>query len=151
MIKRTLKWLVSWITGPASKLATAYIESRENVAKAQIEASVKKEVLTADLKKALLDDAATRDALVSQIIASDRSQSATRWVRPVTVGLSLSMWTALVLSQARWIGYEASNQLLPIVWDIPPGQYGEFLFYLPMGVIGTFVLARPIEKLWGRK
>lgn len=150
-MRRALKWLVSWVTGPVSKIAKSYIESRENVEKAKLEASVKKEVLTKEVQEALLADAGKRDALVADILAADRTQSATRWVRPVAVGLSISFWTALVLSQARWLGYDASNQLLPVVWDMPPGQYGELLFYLPMGVIGTFVLARPLEKIWGKK
>lgn len=151
MLGKTFKLLAGLVTGPFAKIAKAYVESRENVEKARIEASVRKDVLTQDLKRALLEDAQARDVVVAQMIQEDRKRSETSWIRPVTIGMSLVFWSALVLSQARWIGYEKSNQLLPIIWDMPSGQYGELLFYLPMGVIGTFVLARPLEKIWGKK
>lgn len=123
----------------------SYIKGRENVAVRKIERQAQRDVLSAQIKAKILESTDKTQQLVSHIIADDRKDIRTSWIRPVAVGLSLIMWTALVLSQIRLAGSGA--QLLPITWDMPPGEYGELLFMLPVGIIGTFIIGRPIEKI----
>lgn len=144
VMNRIFKALVGWLTGPFTALAQSYMEAKANVEIKQIERQTSKDVITAEVKKAILSDAANRDALVAKVVEADRQRSNTAWIRPVVVGLSIAYWVIIALTQMQYNG----SPILPLTLTIPAGGYGELLFYFPMGVIGTFTILRPLEKVF---
>jgi hypothetical protein len=143
-----LRFLTGLITGPASAMMTAYIASRERSQSAALEREVKRDFMHNELQKAMLNDDYKRNELASNIIRRDRGDSRTSWIRPVTAAMALVFWMVLTLTQMRWVGYAASNQLLPITWDVPPGTLGTLFTAFPLGVLTTFYISRPIEKFF---
>ena len=146
MITSIAKTLLGWVTGPFTSIAKGYLEAKANVEIKQIERQTSKDVITAEVKKAIIKDVAQRDKLVAKVIEIDREQSRTAWIRPVTVALSLVFWVVIALTQMRYNG----APLLPLTLTVPDGGYGELLFYFPMGVIGTFTILRPLEKVFSK-
>lgn len=136
--------IVNWLMGPITGMVKAYVEAKANVEIKQIERQTSKDVITAEVKKAIINDAAQRDALVAKVVEADRKNSNTSWIRPVVVGLSIAYWVIIALTQMQYNG----TPILPLTLTIPAGGYGELLFYFPMGVIGTFLILRPIEKVF---
>ena len=139
-----IKKIFNWLMGPITGMVKAYVEAKANVEIKQIERQTSKDVITAEVKKAIINDAAQRDALVAKVVEADRKNSNTSWIRPVVVGLSIAYWVIIALTQMQYNG----TPLLPLTLTIPAGGYGELLFYFPMGVIGTFLILRPIEKVF---
>lgn len=137
-----MKKIMQWLMGPFTKLAQAYIESRERTKQAELEREVKRDFLNNELKKELLSDDGKRAELLAAILRRDRGDARTAWIRPVTAGIALVFWIALCLSQMVWGG----NGILPITWNVPPGLLGQAFLAFPMGVLATFYVARPIEK-----
>ena len=139
-----IKKIFNWLMGPITGMVKAYLEAKANVEIKQIERQTSKDVITAEVKKAIINDAAQRDALVAKVVEADRKNSNTSWIRPVVVGLSIAYWVIIALTQMQYNG----TPILPLTLTIPAGGYGELLFYFPMGVIGTFLILRPIEKVF---
>ena len=145
-----IKMIAGWITGPLTSVVSSWAEAKANVQITEIERQVKKDVLTADVRKTIIADAQIRDKVVNGIIADDRRDTRTAWIRPTTVGLAIGYWVIVALTQLQYNG----TPLLPLTLTVPDGQYGELLFYFPMGIIGTFTILRPLEKvamLWKGK
>ncbi len=138
-----IRKIISWLLGPITSIAGSYIEARANIELKKNEREAQKDVLTAKLQQAAIRDRAQHDKLIKAVLTEDRQVSATSWIRPVTVGLALVFWTIVALTQMRYNG----NPVLPITLTVPPGRYGDLLFYLPFGVIGTFTVMRPFEKM----
>ena len=140
MIKTAFKWLM----GPVTSIIDSWVEAKSNVQLTEIERQAKKDALTADIRKTIIADAQMRDRVVTNIIADDRRDTRTSWIRPVTVGLSLVYWVIIAGTQMQYLD---GTPVIPLQLTIPSGEYGELLFALPLGIIGTFVLVRPFEKI----
>ena len=141
---RMIATLLRWLTGPFTAIINGYMEAKANVKIKQIERQTSKDVISAEVKQAIIKDVAQRDKLVAKVVAADREQSRTAWIRPVVVGLAIAYWVSVALTQMQYNGVP----LLPLTLTVPAGGYGELLFYFPMGVIGTFTILRPLEKVF---
>lgn len=143
-----MKTILAWVTGPFTKLATVYMESKARYNDAALEREVKRDFMHRELTELAMDDDYKRTAMIASIIRNDRGDWKTSWIRPLTAGMALVFWLALCLSQIELGG----NGILPIIWHVPPGLLGQAFLSFPMGVLATFFLARPFEKfLIGRK
>lgn len=136
----------SAITGPIASVITSYTNSKEATEQKRIERKAKRDFIDSELRKAMLDDDWRREQLANGILRRDRGDYRTAWIRPLTAALAILFWVALTLSQIEWVGYEASNALLPIVWQVPPGLLGQIFLTFPMGVLATFYVTRSYEK-----
>ncbi len=139
------KLLLNWLLGPITSIAESYLEAKAKVAIKKEERQTQKDVLLSKLKHAAMKDRAQHDKLIKAVLTEDRKASTTAWIRPVTVAMSLVFWAIVALTQMRYNG----NPILPLTLTVPPGRYGDLLFYLPFGVIGTFTVMRPFEKMVG--
>lgn len=142
ILKSILNGLLSVITGPITKMTEAYISYQENTAMAKIEREVQRDFLTAEIRKAMLEDGSKGRELAAAILRRDRGDRLTSWIRPTTAAMALLFWALLALSQMVWGG----NGILPIVWNVPPGLLGQVFLGFPMGILATFYVARPFEK-----
>lgn len=140
-----LRTILGWLTGPLTALGTMYMESKNSSELAQIEREVKKDFLHKELATMALDDDLQRQRMVEAIISDDRGDARTSWIRPLTAALAILFWLALTLSQIVWVGY-GNGQLLPVVWNVPPGALGQVFTAFPLGVLASFYISRPIEK-----
>lgn len=141
-----MRKILKWLAGPVTALAQTYIQSRENAAVRKMEREIERDFLENQIKASLIEDGAKARELAAAILRRDRGDNRTSWIRPVTAGLALVWWTALNLSQMQWVGYAASDALLPVIWHVPPGALGKAFLAFPMGVLATFYIARPFEK-----
>lgn len=139
-----LKMVLGWITGPITSIGKSYMEAKANVEIRELEMEAKKELYNKEVKEAIIADNALTNKLVSNIMAEDRKSWSTAWVRPVTLTLAIIYWIIIAGSQMRWAG---GAQVIPVTLDFPAGEYGQLLMYFPMGVIGTFTVMRPLEKI----
>lgn len=138
--------VLNWVTGPLTRIAEIYMQGKNDAEQKRLENQAQRDLITKELKAALLADDFKRAELAKAVLRRDRGDNRTAWIRPVTAGLALTMWLALTLSQIVWVGWGQSDQLLPIVWNVPPGDLGTMFTAFPMGVLASFYIARPIEK-----
>jgi hypothetical protein len=141
-----MRKLLKWLAGPLTDIATKYMSIRENAADRKMDRLIQRDFLENEIKKAMVADHTKAQALSAAILRRDRGDSRTSWIRPVTAGIALVWWFALMLSQIEWIGYSTSKALLPVIWQIPPGLLGQAYMMFPMGVLASFYVARPFEK-----
>lgn len=139
-----IKTIIGWLVGPFTGIVKSWVQAKANVQLTQIERQAQKDVLTADIRKTIIADAQIRDRVVTNIIADDRRDTRTAWIRPVTVGLSILFWIIIAGTQMQHMD---GTPVIPFILTIPDGGYGELLFALPLGIIGTFVIGRPFEKI----
>lgn len=145
-----MRKIFKWLAGPFTTLATKWITSRDLAAERKMEAEITRDFLENQIKAVMIEDNGKARELSSAILRRDRGDHRTAWIRPVTAGIALVWWVALSLSQMVWVGYGYSNALLPIVWHLPPGLLGQAFLGFPMGVLASFYIARPFEKLLGK-
>ena len=78
------------------------------------------------------------------MIKDDRASWTTSWIRPVFALATLIFWVLLAGSQMVYV--PDSQQLIPLIFHVPPSTLGQFFLALPFGIIMTFTLGRPFEK-----
>ncbi len=139
-----LRAILSWLTGPLTHLGSAWVEGRQNVELQRIEREAQRDLLSNEMKKAVLEN----DALMAQYAQRIMQQDAaggwrTSWIRPVTAGISIIFWVLLMGSQIEVGG----NGIIPLIFHVPPGNLGVLYLAFPAGVLATFYITRPFEKL----
>lgn len=135
--------ILSVLTGPFRAIAEAYITAKANTDLAVIERGVQQDVLTADIKKAVLESDDAMAEVIQRIMRDDMTDSRTSWIRPVTAGLSITFWVLLFGSQIEVGG----DGIIPLIFHVPPGNLGVMYLAFPAGILATFYITRPFEKM----
>lgn len=145
-MQKLIKSIFGWLAGPATRIAETYMKQRADVEMRRIEQQEARDLIRGSLRDHMLTNEGRKQELVKAIMRRDRGDWRTSWIRPVTAAMALVFWAALTLSQIELGG----NGILPIIWNVPPGFLGQVFLAFPAGVLATFTVVRPIEKIWSK-
>ena len=127
------KAVIGVVTGPFARMGEAWVKARGDVELRRVERDMERDVITGDVRRAILDSEEMTQRLTSKIISEDRRNDKTSWIRPFTAKLSIAFWAFVCLTNLTWKGEYLTNMAI----SVPDGPIGVMM----VGAVARVVAA----------